>query len=72
MGDLREVRPCGSCGEPTKHLIRLGNKPMPACLRHTNHWMTPAPDYTCPTACVELNHPGREHLAWLTQDPADA
>ena len=59
-------RPCGSCGATPTYLITLRGQAVPACLRHLNVWRTPAPDYTCPTACVEQNHPGREHAAWLT------
>lgn len=58
--------PCGSCGATPTYTITLHGRPVPACLRHLNHWRTPAPDYTCPTACVERNHPGREHGDWLT------
>lgn len=61
--------PCGSCGAPTTHRIILRGKPISACLRHTNVWRTPAADYTCPTRCVEVNHPGQEHHAWLTVRP---
>lgn len=68
MGDNAEFdAPCGSCGEPTSHRIILRGKYVPACLRHTNHWRTPPADYTCPTRCVDVNHPGREHLAWLSE-----
>lgn len=58
--------PCGSCGATPTYVITLHGMPVPACLRHLNHWRTPAPDYTCPTRCVEVNHPGREHGDWLT------
>jgi hypothetical protein len=61
------ARPCGSCGEPGITEIKIHGRPMPTCLRHYSHWRTPGPDYTCPTACVESNHPGREHAAWLTE-----
>ena len=57
---------CASCGEPSIHRIILRGQRVPVCLRHLNHWRMPAPDYTCPTACVEQNHPGREHHDWLT------
>lgn len=59
------VRPCGSCGEPGPYTITLDGEPMPACLRHLNVWRTPGPDYTCPSLCVEVNHPGREHGDWI-------
>ena len=58
--------PCGSCGEPSIHRIILHGQRVPVCLRHLNHWRTPAFNYTCPTSCVEQNHPGREHHDWLT------
>ena len=58
---------CGSCGKPAEFTITLRGRPMPACLRHLNHWRTPPPDFTCPAACVESNHPGREHSDWLAE-----
>jgi hypothetical protein len=35
-------RSCGSCGAPAPYTITLRGKPMPACLRHLNHWRTPS------------------------------
>ena len=64
--------PCGSCGEPAPYVITLRGRPVPACLRHLNHWRTPAADYTCPTRCVEQNHPGRGHHEWLDARALDA
>lgn len=29
-------------------------------------------NYTCPTACVEANHPGREHDEWVRRDGGEA
>lgn len=66
MKSSEPIAPCGSCGEPGLYIITLHGRPVPACLRHLNHWRTPAPDYTCPSACVDLSHPGREHGDWLT------
>lgn len=34
---------CASCGEPSIHRIILRGEPTPVCLRHLNHWRTPAP-----------------------------
>lgn len=40
--------PCGSCGEPALTEIILDGEPTPACLRHYNHWRTPATtSYEC-------------------------
>ena len=61
---------CGSCGGPAPYTITLHGRQVPVCLRHLNHWQTPAFNYTCPTVCVEKNHPGYEHEAWLTGSPA--
>lgn len=35
-----------------------------ACDRAAQALLT-AKNYTCPTACLERNHPGREHEGWL-------
>jgi hypothetical protein len=32
---------CGSCGGPAPYTITLRGEPMPACLRHLNHWRDP-------------------------------
>ena len=34
---------CESCGEPAMHTITRQGVPTPVCLRHLNHWHTPAP-----------------------------
>ena len=66
MSEHAAPKPCGSCGEPTTYASRA-HVGVPACLRHRGHWRTPAADYTCPTECVEQNHPGIEHHEWLTR-----
>lgn len=66
MPSAEKDAPCGACGEPSIHRIILYGQRVPVCLRHLNVWVTPGVDYTCPTACVEQNHPGREHHNWLT------
>jgi hypothetical protein len=36
------------------------------CSEATQQWVKwPCAHYTCPSTCVELNHPGREHADWL-------
>lgn len=36
-----DVPACGSCGAPAPYTITLRGEPMPACLRHLNHWRSP-------------------------------
>ena len=32
---------CGSCGAQAAYTITRNGQPVPACLRHLNHWQTP-------------------------------
>lgn len=44
---------CGSCGAPAPYTITLRGEPMPACLRHLNHWRSPV------TECPDCGETGR-------------
>jgi hypothetical protein len=71
---------CGSCGEPAPYVITLHGAPMPACLRHLNHWRTPdeapPPQYGTPehTAAHYARYPerrgvpARERIRMATRD----